>query len=782
MRSSHTAKRRGRSESGDLRLSTSCSGLLACRVIRARDWKDAEQPHREAMGPERKRRPSALNILFRASGPPSSADGGVRAAFSSHLVGADYGKPSVCLQSPVFCGLPQKMRPNKKKTLSVNGKDATLLVLFWSLSYTVGAQGDGAISLKNEDTRRFAHEPGGANSYDPGETRKLNIFFSKDSGVSDKEPSSGGKRDVPGAKVAVDKAGESEWLSAGSQKKHKNKTAYADRVNLDQFLAQPEFRIKNRWQVLRSVLSFYNSPPDKACKFFVMKRLTEIYGALEQLVTTVRIVFPRNDQGRSEWLRVHSPFSYNVMNVIRHWNISRIAVLIGRLQSRPREVYISELKILMQLIYRPIVILEAVDAEEHIPIIVNKLSWFIYAGDDSASFNAKEKKMLQDLTRLYSAVTYGVHFALHPLLMKLLCNKRCNYDDFFIEYRRLIYDFLNVKKEDCVIPPKQAELAFADEEIPDADTAGQNEQEQRLENAMKSGLKTLDILFPDAGWSRPQFFPDFYQYFAFVFNLEKNVRRLHPENPVLQILILSYTLQNVLAGLRHTIFIEPASNAGYPSIENLIHGWLEAVEQLLYRDYFKLFAEYFDYFSISSRFRKKIYEKRVASELNYFTKSFMLPFFDCRVMPKDIHFSVNEEDNLFGKISVLYEKLDEIVCAPDKTAFIENLQEPFVFDVPTPVSKRLGLLFDKEHGTNEILITIAHEITAILNYLMNNPDSWAYTSDRHKKTFRSKDSAGFVPIEWLEQGLDPDNIFRDSIETLSQKAMQKFNIETKTPD
>jgi hypothetical protein len=37
--------------------------------------------------------PTALNILFRASGPPSSAGGGIRAAFSSHLVGADFGKP-----------------------------------------------------------------------------------------------------------------------------------------------------------------------------------------------------------------------------------------------------------------------------------------------------------------------------------------------------------------------------------------------------------------------------------------------------------------------------------------------------------------------------------------------------------------------------------------------------------------------------------------------------------------------------------------------------------------
>jgi hypothetical protein len=45
------------------------------------------------MGALRGARPTTLNILFRASGPPSSADGGIHAASSSHLVGADYGKP-----------------------------------------------------------------------------------------------------------------------------------------------------------------------------------------------------------------------------------------------------------------------------------------------------------------------------------------------------------------------------------------------------------------------------------------------------------------------------------------------------------------------------------------------------------------------------------------------------------------------------------------------------------------------------------------------------------------
>jgi hypothetical protein len=222
---------------------------------------------------------------------------------------------------------------------------------------------------------------------------------------------------------------------------------------MDRFLAQPEFRIKSCRQVLWSFVSFFNAPPDKVSPFFVTRRLPEVCGALEQLITTVRIVFPRNDQDRSAWVRVHSPFSYNVLNVIRHWNISQISSLTGRLLNHPRSVYISELKQLTQLIYRPIVILDAVDADRHIPVMVNKVYRLIYAEGDGIAFTEKRKKTLQNLTYLYGEVSGGVRYALYPLLMKLLCAKWYDYETFFTKHRQRIYEFLDIKKGDCVIPP-----------------------------------------------------------------------------------------------------------------------------------------------------------------------------------------------------------------------------------------------------------------------------------------------------------------------------------------
>jgi hypothetical protein len=634
------------------------------------------------------------------------------------------------------------------------------------------------LSSKNVDSLIPADAREGK-THDPQEARKLDNFFNKS---SEQPTKPAGSNHAPRTQNTNARAGEPV-----SARKYEDRITYADRIQMDRFLALPEFRIKSFWQVVYSTFSFFRSPPDKVCRYFVSKRLPKICDTLEQLISAVRIIFPRNNLTKNARLREYSFFSYKVLNVIRHWNISRIAALTGFLQNHAGNVYLSDLKHLIRLIYQPIFILDAVDADEHMPFILNNLYRQFPQNDEN---NKARKKNIEIVTQLYREMSREICYALYPLLMKLTCKKWYDYGTFMTDHRQEVYAFLEIKETDCIIPPEKFDNVLlgtddikstggAETAVKPEEKSGEESEEQRLKHVMQSGLKTLEILFPGSGWNQPEYFPDFYQYFAHVYDFKKGVDCIHPQNPLLQLFVLAQILQNLFFGWHGMIAI-PGNDAHHP-LGRLIIDWQEGFDKLVYRSYLKLLSEYYGHFSLAVEFRPKAYGRKITNEIHYFTKNMILPYYEYSG-PGNVDLPVSEYDNIFNKIDALYHELDKIVSLPDKSEYINNVYAPFVFDVPNPVSKRLFSLFDEGNRSNEILITMSHEITAVIHYLLNSPDSWAYHVDRYKKIFRSRTFTNIIPVEWRDQGLNPDDIFRHSIGRLRLQALQKFKKTAKTGD
>jgi hypothetical protein len=125
---------------------------------------------------------------------------------------------------------------------------------------------------------------------------------------------------------------------------------------------------------------------------------------------------------------------------------------------------------------------------------------------------------------------------------------------------------------------------------------------------MRNGLETLEILFPGSGWSQPEYFPDFSQYFAHVYDFKKGVDCIHPQNPLLQIFVLAQIVQDLFYGW-HSMIPMSKNDARYP-LGSFIFDWQESFEKLMYRHYLKLLSEYHDYFSLTAEFRQKPYGRK----------------------------------------------------------------------------------------------------------------------------------------------------------------------------
>ena len=112
--------------------------------------------------------------------------------------------------------------------------------------------------------------------------------------------------------------------------------SYAERVKMDKLAFQEEFDIKTFFQLVSSILSFANPPTDYISPVFINKRMNEYYKKIEVLVISTRALLPKNNIRRTEQLKKGSYFAYCVLDVIRRWNIERIATDLARMQSHPR--------------------------------------------------------------------------------------------------------------------------------------------------------------------------------------------------------------------------------------------------------------------------------------------------------------------------------------------------------------------------------------------------------------------------------------------------------------
>ena len=102
---------------------------------------------------------------------------------------------------------------------------------------------------------------------------------------------------------------------------------------------------------------------------------------------------------------------------------------------------------------------------------------------------------------------------------------------------------------------------------------------------------------------------------------------------------------------------------------------------------------------------------------------------------------------------------------------IDNPWDPYVFQIPNPVSKRLDLLLPPRKRNNATLVFFALAISVVLDYLVNDEESWAYT-ERTGFLFRSENGEGIRPLLGVDSDIDTDLLFKQALKKRQIAAAQ----------
>jgi hypothetical protein len=578
------------------------------------------------------------------------------------------------------------------------------------------------------------------------------------------------------------------------------KISYRERVKMDRYAGQTEFDIKTPGQVFYSMISIFGDIVDYVSPVFVTRRMNDYYKRIELLVTSTRTLFPRNNLRRNERLRKASPFAFSVLDTIRYWNIERIAEDLARIQARPRQAKVSDFADILRAVYKPLFILEHLDPDTHIKESYRLIYKILYLENPNEAAKDKYQELIRAALSALGVIRRDVHYLLYPLLLKLLSDRWLPYEIFFMERRNRFMAFLNITEESQLYPaaantakapagdgqreeaPQDAEAeAPRDDEENDPETEEQQAKRLALETEKKAadrGLQTLEALFPKAGWDRFSLYPDLYPYFFDVFGLRKGYELLAPTDPLQQIAVLMRIIEELFFGLRNVSFGTVIGADGNPDrvsdgLGGIQNNWHNYTENSFEKEYLPRLVEYCRILDSSSESRTSNYVRRLANELHWAKRLHFLPYykFDSILPPpfqkKDIIALYPEFRKLRKYLTAVAAGIEQgnKMGGADAQApcdGIDNPWDPYIFQVPNPVSRRLDMLLSGKKKNNATLIFFILAVVTVLDYLVNNENSWAY-SDRPGPLFRSVDGEGVKPLFGVDTRIDADALFKDMI-------------------
>jgi hypothetical protein len=609
------------------------------------------------------------------------------------------------------------------------------------------------------------------------------------------------------------------------------KTGYWERVRIDKYMAQLEFEIKTSGQVLFSMLSFLNDPPDMVSPAFVNRRMNNYYKRIELLVTSVRSILPRNNLKRNERLKKASPFAFAVLDTIRYWNIDQISNNLSKIQAHPRNAKVQDFQDILRDIYRPLYLLEKLDPETHIKGSFKLLYKILYIENPTEAKN-KYQELIREALFSYGIIYRDIRYQLYPMLLKLLSDRWIPYETFFMERKNRIRAFLQAAEKNRISPTvaetgeeaeesgetKKNEEGEEVEEISEAENpAGTGEtgdkepetedvfdengmdepltEEERIKRrqnevekkAAERSLSTLEVLFPKAGWERIRLYPDFYPYFSDVFRFKKGVELIAPTDPMQQVFILTRILEELLFGLRYVVFGVIMGPDGSPEriddlVGRIVNEWQKNIETSFEKEYLPRLDEYCRLLENTAESRTSNYAKRLLNELHWVKRLYFLPYYKFEsIMPPP--FQKNAITAIYPEIRQLRKYLTAVAAGinqgnkhggMEKRApcdGIDNPWDPYVFQVPNPLSIRLDALLPPKKRNNASLIFFTLAVTVLLDHLVNNEDSWAY-SQKAGFLFRSENGEGTRPLFGVETRIDSEAIFRQTLKKRLAAAAQ----------
>jgi hypothetical protein len=255
-------------------------------------------------------------------------------------------------------------------------------------------------------------------------------------------------------------------------------------------------------------------------------------------------------------------------------------------------------------------------------------------------------------------------------------------------------------------------------------------------------------------------------------------------------------LEEFLFGLRYISFGTITGTDGNPIrvedyLGTIINNWRRYIELGFGKEYLPRLVEYCGILENTADSRNSVYARRTLNELHWAKRLYFLPYYRFESLGPP-PFQKRDTTPIYGEIRLLRRYLSEVAqgielgiqqggaAAQAPCDGIDNPWDLYNFEVPNPVSIRLDALLGTKKKNNASLIYFTLAVTTVLDYLVNNENSWAY-ENRPGPLFRSVNGEGVIPLFGVENKLDADHIFRQAMKQKERERQKEAEEKGKAP-
>ncbi len=585
--------------------------------------------------------------------------------------------------------------------------------------------------------------------------------------------------------------GYSSSSGSGSKNMQTNTSGASKRINTDadlpavtardlkmmnRLMQSSEYQIKPDYGVFNFLFLLSAKNKEKVTKDFAEYKVKKHVEHLQSFIGTVKTFIQLSPDTYKAKIATETELKFKFLRTVGKWSMRDIKILAVDVEQAADTMTVPILIPFVRSVYHELLTIYYI-GEQQVPALIKE----IYA--DITAYSNVDKDKMQNLAKqgitewiyVYNQIIKGMY----PLLMRMSSSDYVEFPQFFTMKIADILQFVGLSKFDLLLPEKKKK---SEDEIKKEEEAKKKKEESQRHIAGKkdelvtAGIRLLEQLFPQAGFSRLDAHPDMYPYFQPLYKFPEGFNMLSQENGLQVTVVLLKIIDDLLHGCRNISFNIKADEklgALQDSVTDAMGDWSFYLDDYFFKNYCDYLKNFMNSLYSQSDYSGTQYGKENINNLYWRAKLDFLPNlkFNAPTLSKPRSDSkyrplAARTDYLRTVFTVLARRIDENSAGKKPVLGVMNPWARYNFDIPNVVSKRLDVLLGAKRddattaATNANLIKYTLCVVAVLDWWINNPDSPAYTADAAHFYRTGKDGS---PEFSAQIRSDQNQLFADAV-------------------